>query len=186
MTAGRRARAAGAALFVLAAAVLMLDVVAVMLDPAAFRPVGKGDQAAGFRLPTLGKAGLEDRQVALSDLAGKTVVLDFWATWCGPCQVSMPVLERLAGRHPDVAFVSINTEGEDGAREAFAMASRLAPSAIALSDDGEVATRYGVVSLPHLVVIDRDGRVVWVHRGFPGASRYERERDDVLRAAAAE
>jgi thiol-disulfide isomerase/thioredoxin len=183
--AARAPRAAGRALAALVVAVLAIDLAAFAADPRALRPVGQGDAAIDFRLPRVEPGGAIGRDLALAELSGRPVVLDFWATWCGPCQLAMPALEQVARAHSDVAFVSVNTEGADERVAARRMADRLAPSFTLVSDDGAVATRYGVVSLPHLVVLDRRGVVVRVLRGFPGESRLAAELTAALASAGA-
>ena len=84
----------------------------------------------------------------------------------------MPVLEAIASRYKDQGLVvlSLNTEGERLARKARTMADELSPSVTLASDNGPVSQLYKVTTIPHMLVIDREGRVRWVHRGFVSAS----------------
>ena len=139
-------------------------------------PVRRGDTAPEFQLPTIGEDGtVEANRLSLADLRGQVVVLDFWEAWCEPCRVAMPVLNQVSGDYRDqgVVFLSINTEGRDGAQNARRVLDKLGNGPTLLSDDGDVARRYRVTTIPHLVVVDRHGIVVAVHRGFEGTAALE-------------
>jgi thiol-disulfide isomerase/thioredoxin len=127
------------------------------------RPVTHGDPAPAFTLPVIADAkGVLGPARSLADHRGKIVVIDFWATWCKPCLSALPSLEKLA-REPDVEVLTINLD--DPAR-AFSMFQTSGYREMALlADDGEVSQRYGVSTIPHTVIVDRDGTVRDVHRG---------------------
>lgn len=173
----KAARWAGRGLLALVAALLAVNVVGVVREIDELRPVGAGDLAPAFALPQLEAGGELGAPVTLESLRGKVVLLDFWATWCGPCKRSMPMVERLHQRFAErgLVTVSINTEGPDAHAAARAMLDELAPSSIGLADDGRVADRYRVTTIPHMVVVGRDGVVHLVHRGFAGATAAERD-----------
>jgi thiol-disulfide isomerase/thioredoxin len=144
----------------------------------ALGPVAPGQLAADFELPRIdGDAGAVTagggpgaRTLALRDLRGQVVVLDFWATWCGPCLQMLPVLHAL---HRDlgprgVAFVGVDSEGGQRTRDevrAF-LAEHGAPYPV-VEDDGQVGERFRVKLLPTLVILGKDGTV---HQVFVGAT----------------
>lgn len=104
---------------------------------------------------------LDGRHVTLSDYRERQIViLDFWATWCGPCIMSMPVIDRVASRHQkDVKVLSINQrETADRVRE-FADSKLSKAPHILLDLDGGVSTMYRVYGIPMLFVIDKQGVV---------------------------
>jgi thiol-disulfide isomerase/thioredoxin len=119
-----------------------------------------GLPAAGFTLPVItgGDAG---SRVRLSDLRGKIVIIDFWASWCAPCRAEAPIIDRVARRHDGkgVVVLGVATSGDDWQRAAeFAKSQSL--SYTTLFDDGDhVASAFRVQELPTLVVIDREGVV---------------------------
>lgn len=118
-----------------------------------------GRDAPPFALPRIdGKPGT----MALSDLRGKVVLLDFWATWCAPCIEMLPTLHDLYAewRPKGVEFVGINSDGPATSPEDVRtfLQRRPAPYPMVF-DDGEVGGRYKVLALPHMVVVGRDGSV---------------------------
>jgi peroxiredoxin len=119
-----------------------------------------GRVAPAFTLPRLDGNG----RVALADLRGKVVLLDFWATWCAPCEAMVKPLEDLYAefRPRGVEFVGINSDGPgvtaDEVRAHLARRDRPSPYPMVL-DDSEVGGRYNVMALPHLVVVGRDGAI---------------------------
>lgn len=158
----RPARAAGWLVIALLAAGTIVGAVWLARHSDSMRPMTQGDPAPAFALPAITAGGTPGAPVSLADLHGKIVVLDFWATWCGPCLKAMPKLDVLARTHPDVVVLAINLDDAVSARalwDARGYVVRL------LADDGHVSQRYGVSTIPHSVVIDREGVVRMVARG---------------------
>jgi thiol-disulfide isomerase/thioredoxin len=115
-------------------------------------------------------------EVRMGDLRGRAVLLDFWATWCGPCRAEAPIVEHLSRRWRDqgVLVVGVNTDTPDqGDPVAFARAHGLTYP-IVHDAAGEVARRYGVEGLPTLVVVSRTGRIVGVRSGVTDEAQLER------------
>jgi thiol-disulfide isomerase/thioredoxin len=142
-------------------------------------PMG-GHAAPDFALDIVGdRSALGDR-IHLEELKGKTVLLDFWATWCQPCQVVAPILQRLSQKHlgDDLIVVGVNTSDEPGLAPIFAKKKGLSyPIVYDVRD--EVARRYGVASLPTLVVINAKGDIVAMRTGAESESEIE----DLIREA---
>ncbi len=117
-----------------------------------------GDIAPGFSLPAL-----DGSMVALSDYRGQIVLLDFWASWCAPCRVSMPSLVEMARAFgEDVVLIGISLDRSEGDARSY-VSSRGYEELVALYGSlGEaraVAGTYGVLGIPKTFVIDREGIV---------------------------
>ncbi|MCZ7686756.1 MAG: TlpA family protein disulfide reductase [Sandaracinaceae bacterium] len=116
-----------------------------------------------------GSGAAEGDRVSLGALAGRVVVLDFWASWCGPCRQSIPALnqvhERYRGR---IEMLGVNVEG-NLPRSAVVQAHRdFGARFRSLQDEqGAAQAAYHVDVIPTLVVIDGAGVVRWVHTGVP-------------------
>jgi thiol-disulfide isomerase/thioredoxin len=117
------------------------------------------DEAPDFALKTL-----SGEPVSLSSLRGKTVVLNFWATWCGPCRTEIPWFSKFATENPDVVVLGIATDGtEDELRAATAQLGITYP---VLRADSATQRAYGVNTIPTTVVVEPDGSVGTVHVGL--------------------
>jgi cytochrome c biogenesis protein CcmG, thiol:disulfide interchange protein DsbE len=111
----------------------------------------------------------------LRELRGKVVLLDFWASWCGPCRESFPWMNDLQRRHgKDLVVLAVNVDRDRKLAEQF-LAITPADFRLAYDPNGELATQFNVTGMPMSFVIDRHGRIRHAHRGFRPAQRVERE-----------
>lgn len=109
----------------------------------------------------------EGRNLRLQEQRGQVVMVNFWATWCGPCRQEMPHLNRLYGKYQASGFTLLGVNVDDDPRQAVAAAARLGLKFPVLLDaDKAVIKRYDIGSMPASVLIDRDGRVRYLHRGY--------------------
>ena len=123
-----------------------------------------GDPAPDFTLPAIEDSGTE---ITLSDLRGKVVYVDFWASWCAPCLLSLPLYNDIYNKYSDqgleVVGINIDNPIEDGLD--FLLDTPL-DFKIPADPDGETSTLYDVYGMPTSFLIDRDGVVRMVHEGF--------------------
>lgn len=171
-----RARRAGWGVVALAAVGTVVQGAWIARNLDLMRPMNDGDEAPVFALPAIGPRGVLGAPVSLAETRGKVTIVDFWATWCGPCLRAMPALDALAARYPnDVAVIAVNL---DDAAEARALFDERRYRMGLVFDDGHTSERYGVTTIPHSVVIDRAGVVRLVHRG--GGTAVELEVTKIL------
>lgn len=121
--------------------------------------------ARGAAAPSFSMAATDGGHVALSGLRGKPVYLNFFASWCGPCNEEAPAIARLQGKYRPRGLVVVGVdEFENLSRAAQFKEKYHLPYAVAV-DDGAVARPYGVIALPVHVFIDRSGTVKLVRYG---------------------
>ncbi len=125
-----------------------------------------GNAAPDFELKKL-----DGTLLKLSDLRGRVVVLDFWATWCGPCVASLPKITDLGQQYKGAEVDVIAVNIEQTSAEVRALLDRLKISPVVVLDsDGAVARSYHAQAIPQTVIIDRDGKVKQVIVGGGGTS----------------
>jgi peroxiredoxin len=125
----------------------------------------EGVAAPDFALSVI-HGGDPGARIRLSDLRGKTVILDFWASWCGPCRTQAPIMDTVARNHEaagDVVVVGVSTSDERNAAIQFAQSQNLSYPMV-FDDANKVAAAYSVTGLPTLIVIDKAGKIVSVRR----------------------
>lgn len=132
--------------------------------------------APGFDL-----AAMDGGRVALEDLRGQVVMVNFWATWCGPCREEMPHLEALYQRYSDLGFTLLGVNVEEDSSGADEFLSETPVSFPILFDPGnQVSELYDVVAMPSTVLIDRSGNMRFIHHGYkPG---YENDYQSQIRS----
>ena len=132
--------------------------------PAAFA-VSLQESAPDFTLKSLDGGNLR-----LDEYRGQVVLINFWASWCGPCRQEMPLLDRLHQRYEDTGFavLGVNVEGE--VAPAQEIVDKTNVSFPVLIDEGQLVSElYKLEAMPSTVVVDRDGRIRYIHRGYkPG------------------
>ena len=121
-------------------------------------PKMQGKQAPGFTLETV-----DGKKVSLSDYKGRPVVVNFWATWCGPCKVEMPWFEEFRKEYAAQGFevLGLTDDVEEGKEKIAKVAGKIGVTYPILMTDGKVQTAYGGLDvLPMSFYIDKNGLVV--------------------------
>ena len=135
----------------------------LFLFPAAVGAVGTGESAPAFELEVLGGSGV----AGLTDYRGKVVLLDFWASWCGPCRKSLPLYNEMYAELKDKNFeiIAINTD-EDPA-EGLRFLARYPVDYVVLKDPGaSIPPLYQLKVMPTSYLIDGNGIIQEIFLGF--------------------
>ena len=131
--------------------------------------------APDFTLRTMNGPNLR-----LAEQRGRVVMVNFWATWCGPCRQEMPQLDRLYQKYRASGFVLLGVNVDDDTRKAADVAAKLGVSfPVLLDTDKAVSRLYDLSTMPSTVLIDREGKVRYVHRGY--LTGYEDNYDKQIR-----
>lgn len=122
------------------------------------------------RAPGFSLLDTQGKTVALADFKGEVVFIDFWATWCPPCRISMPEVEKLyadfQGKAVQVLGLNLDENGDNARRF---VERKKTPYPVLLAGDSDISSAYGVGGIPHFVLIDKEGRLVNMWSGFaPG------------------
>ena len=149
---------------------------ALSLDEAILRARGlSSGKAPEFDLETLGGGSIRS-----ADLKGKVVVLDFWATWCGPCIDELPQFQAAVDRwadRPEVVFLAVSVDEDEDVVRRFMKKNEYD---FPVARDGEVDDDFGVSAIPTIVLIGREGRIQYRHVGFdPDADLTQKLSDEI-------
>ncbi len=131
---------------------------------------GQESLAVGKEAPDFALRSLQGANLRLSEHRGDVVLLNFWATWCGPCRQEMPRLEEIHARYSAAGLTLLGVNIDEDPARAEDLAAQLGVSFPVLFDDEqEVSRLYDVEAMPMTVMIDKDGRIRSVHHGYrPG------------------
>jgi peroxiredoxin len=144
-------------------AVALAMMFAVSAVPAALP--GTGQAAPDFTLKSASGQNLR-----LRELRGEVVLINFWASWCGPCRQEMPLLNKIHEQYRKAGFTLLGVNIDDDPAAARDMARKLGVAfPVLLDTDKRVSKLYDVDTMPATLLVDRSGKVRYVHRGYrPG------------------
>ena len=138
---------------------------------------------AGAKAPEIALKDLSGKTIDLASLAGKVVILDFWATWCAPCREEMPELQKFYkkyhGKGLEIVGISVD-KAPDGIKD---FVSKLKVTFPIVHDQGhKVADKYSPPRMPSSYIVDRKGVVRYVHGGYRAgdAAKFEKEIQELL------
>ena len=144
-------------------------IIALVFSAFAASSLAAGDME-GQKAPDFALKSSTGENLRLSEYRGDVVMINFWATWCGPCRQEMPLLDELYNRYQRVGFNLLGVNIDDDSGRAMQMAEELGIDFPVLFDARkEVSRLYDVEAMPVTVLVDREGRVRYVHHGYkPG------------------
>ncbi len=143
-----------------------------------------GSDAIGKPAPDFTLQDLQGKLVKLSDFRGKAVLLNFWATWCGPCKVEMPWFVELQKQYGPQGFEIVGVALDDSGTEAIQkFAKEMGVNYTVLQGQDEVGDAYGAIGLPTSYFIDRNGTVINSSAGLVERAEIEADIKKTLAAA---
>jgi len=119
--------------------------------------------------PAFQLSGRGGKTIDLSQFKGQVVMINFWASWCGPCRQEMPLLEDIYKKYKPMGFTMLAVNVEPDSKAADAWLGKLAKPVtfpIAYDVDSKVSKLYKVETMPSTVIVDRKGNVRALHRGY--------------------
>ncbi len=125
------------------------------------------------------------KNIRLADLRGQVVMLNFWASWCGPCRQEMPLLDKLSQRYGRAGFTLLGINTEESKEDADDMLKEIPVSFPILYDSTKkVSDMYKVDAMPTTILVDCDGNMNYLHRGYvPGDEKIYKKRIKKLLAS---
>ena len=118
--------------------------------------------------PDFSLSQLDGGTVTLSSLRGRVVILEFWATWCGPCRFSTPSVEVIYKKYRDRGVTALLVNQGDSPEVIRPWAAKRFTAPILLDSDGRVGRLFNVTGIPRLFIIDQEGRIAYIHEGYGG------------------
>jgi len=105
--------------------------------------------------------------IRLSELRGEVVLINFWASWCGPCRQEMPILSELHNKYKALGFtvLGVNVE-EDPSKAKKLLQDSPVSFPVVFDSESVVSKQYDVVAMPSTVLVDRDGNMRYLHKGY--------------------
>ncbi len=128
-----------------------------------------GAQAASLKgpAPNFTLKAMTGKNLKLSEMAGNVVLINFWASWCGPCREEMPLLNDLHNKYEPLGFTVLGVNVEEDPQNARGFLKNFPVDfPVVLDNQNRVSKQYNVIAMPTTVVVDRDGNVRYLHKGY--------------------
>jgi peroxiredoxin len=127
--------------------------------------------------PNFTLKSLSGKNLKLSEMSGNVVLINFWASWCGPCRQEMPLLNDLHNKYEPLGFTVLGVNVEEQSDNARGFINDYPVDfPILLDNQNQVSQMYKVIAMPTTVVVDRDGNMRFLHKGYkPGDEKQYRD-----------
>lgn len=110
---------------------------------------------------------LSGKNLKLSEMAGKVVLVNFWASWCDPCREEMPLLNALHNKYEPLGFTVLGVNVEEDVAGALTFLKNVPVDfPVLLDSSNRVSKQYQVIAMPTTVMVDRDGKLRYLHKGY--------------------
>lgn len=130
--------------------------------------------AATDAAPTFSLPGKDGQAIDLAKYKGQVVMLNFWASWCGPCRTEMPLMDQIYKKYAPAGFVLLGVNVDNDSTDANKFLAQVPVSfPIAYDRESKVSNTYQVSAMPSTVFIDRKGNVRTIHRGYKAGDEAE-------------
>ena len=141
---------------------LLLASIVALVVPNLVLAAEVGKTAPDFTLKSL-----DGKNLKLSEMAGNVVLINFWASWCGPCREEMPLLNALHNKYEPLGFtvLGVNVEEDVNGAKGF-LKNFPVDFPVLLDNTNKVSRQYRVIAMPTTVVVDRDGNMRYLHQGY--------------------
>ncbi len=155
--------------------VFMLLILSTLLATGCTR-AGQEGASAPAKAPDFTLKDLDGKTVHLADLRGRVVLVEFWATWCPPCQASIPGMERLYRSYAEKGLVVLGVSMDEGSSESLkTFAAEKGITYKVVRGDDEVAGKYLVRSIPSLFLVNKDGMIAKQYLGDGNEDSLEKD-----------
>jgi peroxiredoxin len=145
------------------------------------------DISAGFEqaaAPDFTLKSTDGKNLRLSEYRGEVVLINFWASWCGPCLQEMPILSDMHERFKSLGFTVLGVNVEEDSSDARKLLGRMPVSfPVLLDNTSSVSRQYDIAAMPSTVLVDRNGNMRYLHKGYkPGLEEaYLRQVRELIR-----
>ena len=134
--------------------------------------------------PDFTLASNQGKNIKLSELSGQVVMINFWASWCGPCRQEMPLLDAMYKKYSPLGFTILGVNVEEDSKPGKKLIRDLKVTFPILYDtSNKVSKMYNVLAMPTTVIVDRNGRIRYIHQGYaPGyEDKYAKQVSKLIR-----